>query len=64
MMGFRMETVRINAALLDVFEQECRKRKCREGYVDPNLNDFIDYALGDHMEEYFKEFPIVEYGRS
>ena len=61
MIGFRMETGRINAALLERFENECRKREGINDYVSPNLNDFINEAFSNYMDEYFKEFPIIRH---
>lgn len=63
MIGFCMKTVRINASLLETFEAECRKREDITGYIKPNLNDFVETALELHMEEYFKDFPIIYHER-
>ena len=59
--GYCIKTVRVNAVLMERFEAECRKREGAEGYCDPNIHDFINYALEEHLDDYLKEFPIVQF---
>lgn len=62
MIGFVTRTVSVNADSYARFEEELKKHSGHAEWYDPSFSDFVNEMLVDHMYDYFKNFPNVDFG--
>lgn len=62
MRGYITKTISVDADAYARFEEELKNHSGHNMFYDPSLSDFVNDMLSDHMDEYFKGFPNVDFG--
>lgn len=57
MRGYVRKEVMIDAELMEKFNREARRHHNHGGYYEPTLSRFVNDALSDFMDEWFKGYP-------
>lgn len=57
MRGYINKPVMIDAELWEEFQQQCRRHSNHGGYYEPTISRFVNDALSDYMDEWFKGYP-------
>ena len=47
----------IDAELMEKFNREARRHQNHGGYYEPTLSRFVNDAMSDFMDEWFKGYP-------